>query len=310
VAAVEGITDMVLAEASAGVNAYRVVSPDFDAVGVRTHQARYDNVTAGVTEPGVVQDYLVASRYLPWDRQALLSAADYYADVMAATLSLVDEDTPPKADVVTLPNRVDVPIALDEAIARRRSVRRFSGDPVDLAELATMLRFAGGVTAEADVELMRGGTVTYRFRTVPSGGGLYPIELQLAVFDVDGLDVGIYRYSPVLDVLVRTGDRAQVDRLRDTLAIPGDIISVDSAAAIVLFVAHPWRSTRKYGPRGLRFVLHEVGGMAQNLHLTAAGLGLGSVDCSSYIDDLANEALDLDGQTALLAHMVFVGWPG
>ncbi len=302
-------TDPQLAEASAGVSAYRLLSPDLQTVGLRTHQARYDNL-GEARFPRPAEDFIVASRFAPWDREAQLSGADYFGDVMATALSVIDHESAPEADVVELPAPLEVPIALDEAVARRRSVRRYTGDPVALAELGTMIRFGGGITGEADGELMRGGTATYRFRAVPSGGGLYPVEIHIAALDVPELPVGTYRYSPVEDVLVRTGDRATADRLRDSFAIPGGIISVESAAAVVLLVARPWRSMRKYGPRGMRFVLHECGGIAQNMHLTATGFGLGTTDCSSYVDDLTNEALGLDGVLSFVAHTIFVGWPG
>ncbi|MFF4777055.1 SagB/ThcOx family dehydrogenase [Microtetraspora fusca] len=308
-APMDHVTDPQLAEASAGVSAYRSLSPDLSAVGLRTNQARYDNL-GEARFPRPAEEFLVASRFAPWDREAQLSGSDYFGDVMATALSVVDQETPPAADTVELPPPLEVPIALDEAVARRRSVRRYTGDPVALAEMGTMLRFGAGVTGEADAELMRGGAVTYRFRAVPSGGGLYPVEVHVAALDVPELSVGTYRYSPVEDVLVRTGDRATVDRLRDAFAIPGGIISLESAAFVVLLVARPWRSMRKYGPRGMRFVLHECGGIAQNMHLTATGFGLGTTDCSSYVDDLANEALGLDGVLAFLAHTIVVGWPG
>ncbi|MBX6383479.1 MAG: SagB/ThcOx family dehydrogenase [Microbispora sp.] len=302
-------TDPQLAEGSAGVSAYRPLSPGLQTVGLRTHQTRYDNLgEAGFLRPA--EEFIIAGRFAPWDRESQLSGADYFGDVMATALSVIDHESINEADAVELPPPLEVPIALDEAVARRRSVRRYTGDPVALAELATMIRFGGGITGEADGELMRGGSTTFRFRAVPSGGGLYPVEIHLAALDVPELPVGTYRYSPVEDVLVRTGDRATVDRLRDSFAIPGGIISIESAAAVILLVARPWRSMRKYGPRGMRFVLHECGGIAQNMHLTATGFGLGTTDCSSYVDDLANEALGLDGVLSFLAHTIFVGWPG
>lgn len=302
-------TDPELAQSSAGVSAYRLLSPGLSAVGLRTHQARYDNLGESAF-PRPAEEFIVAGRFAPWDREAQLSGADYFGDVMATALSVIDHESVSDADRVELPPPLSVSIALDEAVVRRRSVRRYTGDPVSLAEIGTLLRFAAGVTGEADAELMRGGGATFRFRAVPSGGGLYPVEVHLAALDVPELDVGTYRYSPVEDALVRTGDRAVVDRLRDSFAIPGEIISIDSAAAVVLLIARPWRSMRKYGPRGMRFVLHECGGIAQNVHLTATGFGLGTTDCSSYVDDHANEALGLDGVLSFLAHTIFVGWPG
>lgn len=63
---------------------------------------------------------------------------------------------------------------------------------------------------------------------------------------------------------------------------------VDGAAVIGALVARPWRSMRKYGPRGMRLTLHESGAMSQQLHLAATALGLAGTDWSGFYDVPAN----------------------
>ena len=72
----------------------------------------------------------------------------------------------------------------------------------------------------------------------------------------------------------------------------------------------PWRSMRKYGARGMRFLFLEAGAIAQNLNLACAGLGLGSLDCASLYDDEVHEALGADGLYEALLHAVIVGQAG
>ncbi|CAL9535489.1 SagB/ThcOx family dehydrogenase [Streptomyces sp. enrichment culture] len=297
-------------EFSVGINAYRVLAPEARAVGVRTHQLRFDNLgaeTAGSVSSRVAEDFLTASRLRAPDREGVLSASDYFGDTMVTTLAQLDDDPVPDHQRVELPPSVPATMELGEALMRRRSVRGYSGDPVAADELATVLRLADGVTAEADIELLRGGQETYRFRTAPSGGGLFPVALQVVALDVTGLDVGVYRYQPVRDVLVREGGRAVVDRVLDAFTTPGTAISFDTASALVVMVASPWRSMRKYGPRGLRFVLHETGCITQNIHLAVTSLGLASTDCASFVDDRLHAALGVDGVLRAAVHAVVLG---
>jgi SagB-type dehydrogenase family enzyme len=87
------------------------------------------------------------------------------------------------------------------------------------------------------------------------------------------------------------------------------LVTEREAAAICFLVARPWRSMRKYGDRGMRFVFLEAGAMAQNIALVAVALGLGSVDCGSFYDDEVHETLDIDGVYETLIHAVFLGTP-
>lgn len=50
-------------EFSVGINAYRVMAPEARAVGVRTHQLRFDNLgaeSAGAVSSRVAEDFLTA----------------------------------------------------------------------------------------------------------------------------------------------------------------------------------------------------------------------------------------------------------
>lgn len=143
-----------------------------------------------------------------------------------------------------------------------------------------------------------------------AAGGLFPVELWIVALGVDGLDRAVYRYLPRADGVVETASSEVVNRLLATFAIPEDQINIGSASAILLYVARPWRSMRKYGPRGMRFVMHETGGIAQNVHLTATALGLASVDCAGFHDDEVHTALGLDGVMTAVLHTTLLGWQG
>jgi SagB-type dehydrogenase family enzyme len=158
--------------------------------------------------------------------------------------------------------------------------------------------------------LLQGGDAELNFRTVPSGGGLYPIDMYVVVLNVVGLREGIYHYIPRSDSLSEIGDSAEVQAVLQGFAVSEEIISLSRACAIFLLIGQPWRSMRKYGNRGMRFMFMEAGAIAEHLNLAAVALGLGSVDCSSYYDDEVNEALGLDGVYQTIIHSLLVGSPG
>jgi len=57
-------------------------------------------------------------------------------------------------------------VSIEEALSTRRSVRSYSNKPVSLADLSQMLWAAQGITSK------------HGFRTAPSAGALYPIEIK------------------------------------------------------------------------------------------------------------------------------------
>ncbi|MGH4035627.1 SagB/ThcOx family dehydrogenase [Actinomycetota bacterium Odt1-20B] len=242
-----------------------------------------------------------------WDRESLLSIGYYFSDVMAVVQSRQDRLPRQGAPRVPLPEGADAPAGLAETVLRRRSGRDFTGAPVSLDDLATVLRFAGGVTAEADIELADGAPLTMGFRTVPSAGGLYPVELWLAALNVTGLERGLHRYLPVEDALTAQAGPETLPELLASFDPQDGSIDFERAGAVLLLIGNPWRSMRKYGPRGMRSMFHESGGIAQNTHLAATGLGLQSVDFSGFYDDEAHAALHLDGVHRTLLHTVLLG---
>jgi SagB-type dehydrogenase family enzyme len=173
---------------------------------------------------------------------------------------------------------LDRPLTVAAAIRSRRSIRDFIPGSVTLEDMSEILWAAQGITDPAG------------YRTAPSAGALYPLEVQLIAGDVESLPAGVYRYSPrehVLDT-VAAGDR------RKTIAEAA--LSqrwIADAAAILVIAAVEERTTVKYGRRGLRYVHIEIGHAAQNVYLQAAALGLGTTIVGAFDDDKVKDVADL-----------------
>ena len=176
--------------------------------------------------------------------------------------------------------------SLETLLQQRRSVREYREAALDLSALGQLLWAAQGTTDPQG------------FRTAPSAGALYPLELYVVAGNVDGLTPGVYHYHPDTHQLQQTnpGD------LRDILARAAHGQSwVKAAAAVVVFTAVYDRTTRKYGERGIRYVHMEVGHAAQNLFLQAQALGLATVVVGAFEDDAVATALKFpDDRQALM----------
>lgn len=159
--------------------------------------------------------------------------------------------------------------SLEELLRQRRSIRAYSDAPLTKDEVMKLLWAGQGITSPAG------------FRTAPSAGALYPLEIYLVAGNVDNLTPGIYKYNPVKNdlTLVREGD------VRTSLAAASLGQSSVSDGAIDIVIAAVYERTKiKYGSRGERYVHIEVGHAAQNICLQATALGLGLVTVGAFDD--------------------------
>ena len=168
--------------------------------------------------------------------------------------------------------------SLEALLQQRRSVREYQEAALDLSTIGQLLWAAQGIT---DLQ---------GFRTAPSAGALYPLELYVVAGNVDGLPPGVYHYHPDKHRLQQTeaGDLRHM-LSRAALAQPW----VKAAAAVVVVTAVYGRTTRKYGERGVRYVHMEVGHAAQNLFLQAEAIGLAAVVVGAFEDDAVATVLKL-----------------
>ena len=182
------------------------------------------------------------------------------------------------AMVLPLP-ATDGEMSVEAALAARRSVRAFTGAGMSLDTLAQLCWAAQGVSDE-----LRG------FRTAPSAGALYPLDLYVAAGEVEGLARGLYRYLPDRHSLAveRSGD------LREALAVAalGQSWIAEAPVAFII-VGVPERAERRYGPRAVRYTILEAGHAAQNLSLQAVALELGTTVVGAFADRELRRTLEL-----------------
>ena len=175
----------------------------------------------------------------------------------------------------------------EETMRARRTVRLFTEEKLGLDDLGRLLYFTDGITGS---QALDHGTLP--LRASPSAGALYPIELYVASFSVDGLDEGIHHYEVEDNALefIRPGQFRQ-----DLFEVTHRQEMVLQSAAAILMTAMFGRTKSKYGERGYRYVLLDAGHLAQNLYLESTALGLGCATVGGFLDDKANHLLGIDG---------------
>ena len=290
---------------AADANAYHSVNSWVGSTGFRTHGLVFKDL--GGHRRGIGEEFLVQTRYRRSDRETESSVEAYFVDSGTVMLSRNGQEDVAGLTRVALPGSDRLPTKLADLLARRRSVRHYSGEEVGLEQVAAVLRSAAGVSGAGRVPLDEGGERTISFRTTPSAGGLYPLELWLLPLRVRGLSRAVWRYEPRQDLLVEEADDKAVSDAVDAFTVPEELMSLSRASLVLLLVGRPWKLMRKYGQRGVRFLFIEAGAVAENVHLACTSLGLGSVDCASVRDDAVHAALDLDGELRLLVHTVIIG---
>jgi SagB-type dehydrogenase family enzyme len=182
-------------------------------------------------------------------------------------------------------------------LTRRRSVRRFTDEPLSLSELAFLLWATQGVTSRP------GPAVT--LRTVPSAGARHAFETYLYCRRVEGLEEGIWRYLPLEHRLVfefaEPGLGARV-----SAACLGQRF-VGQGAATFFWSVLPARMEWRYGPAAHRVLPLDAGHVCQNLYLAAEAIGAGVCAVGAYDQRALDALLRLDGEEEFVLYLAPAG---
>ena len=218
-------------------------------------------------------------------RSSLLMVLCAGAGVLLALLSL-SADEPTKGSLP--PASTKGKMSLEEALARRRSVRRYEAGRLTREQIAQLCWAAQGVT-----EPRRG------LRTCPSAGATYPLELFVVTAD------GVEQYVPAGHAMKQhlQGDvRGELQRAALNQR------SVGEAPAVFVIGAVMSRTERRYSRRAERYVSIEVGHAGQNLLLQAVALGLAGVPVGAFNDEEVAKALKLPAECVPL-YLLPIGVP-
>ena len=174
-----------------------------------------------------------------------------------------------------------------------------SSAPLDITALTRILFCADGLTRQKRV-----GTEDYHFRAAPSAGALYSIEVYVSAGEVEGLETGLYHFSPA-DLRMtglRRGD------WREYLArAAANRPSIVRASAVIALSAIYWRSAWKYRARAYRYCYWDAGTMLANLLGAAAAEGISGEVITAFEDPALEALLGIDGDREGMIALIALG---
>lgn len=202
--------------------------------------------------------------------------------------------------IIDLPVPRDIAVEttdLVKAIENRRSVRKYSEQPLTLDELSFLLWCTQGVK-EVVNEIAT-------LRIVPSAGARHAFETYLLVNRVQGLHPGLYRFLALKHKLVEVSvDPSLADKITGACL---DQRFVSTSAVTFIWVAVPYRMVWRYGERGYRYLHIDVGHVCQNLYLAAEAIDGGVCAIAAFNDEAINNILGIDGKQQFVIYVATLG---
>lgn len=190
---------------------------------------------------------------------------------------------------------------------RNPSANGFSDSVFPICDLMRFLQGAFGVERKEKSN----------HRPYPSGGALYPIQVILGIRTgrvVDDRDqpapwtTGFYHYRPnlhALDLLKGTSDAGILNLLLKQRTMN----AFSNFNFCIIYVGFLAKVMCKYGYRGYRLALLEVGSMYQQATLSAYSLGMTDRVWSDFADLEVNKAVGLNPVTYLPLMAQIFGYP-
>ena len=188
-------------------------------------------------------------------------------------------------------------ISVAEAIRRRSSHRNYSAKPLAIEELSFLLWATQGVRGEHDP--------VRSYRTVPSAGCRHPFETYLAVFRVESLQKGIYRYLPFDHALLPLGCPSDLES-RMSRAAHNQPFAGKSAVTFI-WTALPERTEWRYSEASVKVIALDAGHVCQNLYLACEAADAGTCAIAAYDQELADSLIGVDGENEFVLYMAPVG---
>jgi SagB-type dehydrogenase family enzyme len=185
-------------------------------------------------------------------------------------------------------------ITVEEAILRRRCIRRFRDKELNITQLSKLLWAGYGITDKENY-----------LKAAPSAGALYPCDLFSVAGKIKNIKSGVYHYYPKEHALLKIldGDRRA---FLATAALGQNFIS-QAPLSIVITAEYP-RINIKYGQRGIRYAHMEVGHIGENIFLQAISMGLGAVLVGAFYDVKVQEVLNFP-KTYQPLYIIPIGYP-
>ncbi len=168
--------------------------------------------------------------------------------------------------------------SIENALLSRRSMRIFKPESLSIEEISQLAWAAQGVNDP------RG------FRTSPSAGAFYPINLYIVTQNVENLPKGIYKYKAEEHELIQIASEENASQFFNSITTQ---YSLKNPAAIFIFSAKVEQIIASYGSFGKKFLYMEAGHTTQNLYLQTTSLEIGTTMIGGVNEKEIRQALNM-----------------
>lgn len=234
-------------------------------------------------------DYILASKYSEIDLKKLsISTQNFYHPYIIARAAQPFKryESAQKFYLNDYENNIER--NLFKLLKERKSTKKYQRHSISLNELFFLMRYSYGINRKEVVN-----DVIWKFRPIPSGGGGFSSEVYVCILNGQ-IPQGLYHYQPDDNSLefILKGDHLEVIK---EMSGTEPYINSDDLSCIIFITSIIERLYIKYGERSYRFMLLEVGFLAQTISLLSEAIGLGSCIVGGYQDSKIEEYIGIDG---------------
>jgi len=306
------LQELDMIKATVGFNSSLILSPYSDSTALRHGDLLYRSISM-LTDfnERLAEMYMINSKMIKYDICDPLGVTFYRMHGALIAQSMNHMLYSSKDKLIKLPKPLSVKKPIDEAILRRRSKRNFVNVPISLQMLSTILYYSQGITGRLPIIGISSkvfASLEIKLRATPSAGALYPIDLYVIALNVKDLKPGIYIYEPNEHALICMKGGIKKEEVLKCF-VPSTItpLHIENVSVIIILVSNIWKTLRKYGNRGLKFIFIEAGQISENIHLIAQSLGCASVDVAAFYDREIEKLLNIDGISYFVILTILVG---
>jgi SagB-type dehydrogenase family enzyme len=199
---------------------------------------------------------------------------------------------------LTAPADLDIPgTDLRQVVEQRRSLRRYTTQPLSLPELSYLLWLTQGV------KRITGRPAT--LRPVPSAGARHAFETLLLVNRVQDIEPGLYRYIATRHALLSLDAPVDIATQMSQACLGQE--HVLHSAVTFCWLAVTERMAWRYVERSMRYLFLDAGHVCQNLYLAAEAIGCGVCAIAAFEDVALNRVIGADGVEQFAIYLGTVG---
>ena len=227
------------------------------------------------------QSIRAMAHHLDWDNQPL--PFKIYSNLPAIPLpqNLLSSGVPALKAISTIPSPAT------------------SGGRPNLQTLAEIFYFSAGITRRrryAGVEML--------FRAAACTGALYHVDLYVVCGDCEGLNAGVYHFSPQ-DFSLR--QLRQGDYRSALVQATGEEPAISEASCVIASASTFWRNAWKYQARAYRHCYWDNGTILANLRAATAARNIPAKVVLGFVDATVCQLLALNEQREAPLSLVALG---